>query len=371
MRLKWEPVLRAVRDLHDGSGMMTDTEQMFASNFENRDLFCDLQPSDALDLVQSMELLTTERGAALEAHEKGLRTMATAREYAEKDRDQNDVFVVCNTKTSPVKLSIPKYTELVVSQWSHKTPSNFPNGPRNLSGLRKLVGTSYDKKEVDELEDVNEKDIVGRRTIPWRGRAFFLEDEKVDLVVPKMGKLLHALQDPVERVEATSEEELIYLSASGNSSQRRSLNDELKVEYGYRTTFCFDEEEKKWHFDTEMWNCLGKRHQQRHAAHPVYFTLFHKTRKEAEMGAKKAMNQLVIKPGTSKCDVAEMYSPPRVTEVAERVGLQKGWSLDLRNGWNFLDPLQRERARKMVRTAKPGMPSFGCSQYSSLLMRRP
>ena len=33
--------------------------------------------------------------------------------------------------------------------------------------------------------------------------------------------------------------------------------------------------------------------------------------------------------GIASNDVSEVYSPPRVTEVAEATGLRQGWALDL------------------------------------------
>ena len=44
--------------------------------------------------------------------------------------------------------------------------------------------------------------------------------------------------------------------------------------------------------------------------------------------------------------VAEVYSPPRVTELAERFGMRKGFALDLTTGWDFTIARHRANALK-------------------------
>ena len=58
--------------------------------------------------------------------------------------------------------------------------------------------------------------------------------------------------------------------------------------------------------------------------------------------------------------VAEIYSPPRVTSLAHRYNLPPGFALDLTiideddgEPWNFDDAGKRERARRLMRTSKP------------------
>ena len=57
-----------------------------------------------------------------------------------------------------------------------------------------------------------------------------------------------------------------------------------------------------------------------------------------------------------KMEVAEVYSPPRVTRMAEQMGLRAGWALDLTThdddgrAWNFDQLEMRNRAvRRLLR----------------------
>ena len=57
-----------------------------------------------------------------------------------------------------------------------------------------------------------------------------------------------------------------------------------------------------------------------------------------------------------KQHVSELYSPPRVTAMAEKMGMIPGFALDLtvrdpEDGmpWDFDDPKKREKAEKMVK----------------------
>ena len=73
-------------------------------------------------------------------------------------------------------------------------------------------------------------------------------------------------------------------------------------------------------------------------------------------------------------DVSEIYSPPRIVEMAREFGLKAGFSLDLScpepNGyvWDFSKKECRKRARKKVNTEKPYMliGSPHCGPWSSL-----
>ena len=74
-------------------------------------------------------------------------------------------------------------------------------------------------------------------------------------------------------------------------------------------------------------------------------------------------------------DVSEVYSPPRVAVVAERMGLQAGWSLDLTGEdaddglpWDFSNPAKRAKAMQKVRTEKPFalITSPMCGPFSAL-----
>ena len=71
-------------------------------------------------------------------------------------------------------------------------------------------------------------------------------------------------------------------------------------------------------------------------------------------------------------DVAEVYSPPRVTEEATRWGLKKGEAMDLTTGWDFTDKRHQEAAMRYVRRVQPklliGSP---VCRYCSSLQNRP
>ena len=61
-------------------------------------------------------------------------------------------------------------------------------------------------------------------------------------------------------------------------------------------------------------------------------------------------------------DVAEVYSPPRITEMARRMGLKDGWALDLTvvdpddgQPWNFENPDKCKKAIKMLDRDQPMM----------------
>ncbi len=67
-------------------------------------------------------------------------------------------------------------------------------------------------------------------------------------------------------------------------------------------------------------------------------------------------------------DVAELYSPPRVTRMAQRMGLVPGEAMDLITGWDFTLARHREAAWKYVEKYQPklviGSPE--CRMFSSL-----
>ncbi|CAJ1416610.1 unnamed protein product [Effrenium voratum] len=67
-------------------------------------------------------------------------------------------------------------------------------------------------------------------------------------------------------------------------------------------------------------------------------------------------------------DVMEIYSPPRVTEKAEKVGMSIGGALDLRNGWDFCIPAHREQARRLVARLRPALIVLSppCTTFSPL-----
>ena len=61
----------------------------------------------------------------------------------------------------------------------------------------------------------------------------------------------------------------------------------------------------------------------------------------------------------SKNDVSEIYSPPRMTRIAEELGLKPGFSLDLTvddedgQPWDLSDPKKREKARRIIKEQQP------------------
>ena len=72
-------------------------------------------------------------------------------------------------------------------------------------------------------------------------------------------------------------------------------------------------------------------------------------------------------------DVAEMYSPPRVTTQATKFGLKSGEAFDLTTGWDFSQARQRDEARHYVEKQKPlvviGSPP--CTPFSQLQSLNP
>ena len=52
-------------------------------------------------------------------------------------------------------------------------------------------------------------------------------------------------------------------------------------------------------------------------------------------------------------DVAEVYSPPRLTEAAKRFNLKPGSALDLTTGWDFSKSEDREEAKALLRKEQP------------------
>ena len=52
-------------------------------------------------------------------------------------------------------------------------------------------------------------------------------------------------------------------------------------------------------------------------------------------------------------DVADVLSPPRVTEMARKFGLKPGEAFDLTTDWDFNLAEGREKARYILRSSKP------------------
>ena len=86
------------------------------------------------------------------------------------------------------------------------------------------------------------------------------------------------------------------------------------------------------------------------------------------------LNQMMRKIMFEQMEVAEVYSPPRVTKMARRMGLRAGWSLDLttcdENGrpWDFNDKSMRNAAVRKLLKDRPRllMGSPMCGPFSSM-----
>ena len=75
----------------------------------------------------------------------------------------------------------------------------------------------------------------------------------------------------------------------------------------------------------------------------------------------------------AQVDVAEVYSPIRVTAYAAKFGLKAGEAMDLTAGWDFRKQQDRDRARKYQKEHKP-KPLIGspmCTMFSTLQNRCP
>ena len=75
----------------------------------------------------------------------------------------------------------------------------------------------------------------------------------------------------------------------------------------------------------------------------------------------KVLNKICV-------DIAEAYSPPRVTNTAHKLGMTMGYVLDLTTGWDFTAAAHREAAREYVRLTRPELiiGSPVCTMSSSL-----
>ncbi len=79
--------------------------------------------------------------------------------------------------------------------------------------------------------------------------------------------------------------------------------------------------------------------------------------------------------GKGKYDIAEMYSPPRITKTAKAMGLKDGWALDLTESdpednepWDFSRKEKRDKAKRRVDEDKPMMVIVSpmCGPFSQL-----
>ena len=73
-----------------------------------------------------------------------------------------------------------------------------------------------------------------------------------------------------------------------------------------------------------------------------------KETEDVQVLALRAIREIENKVDTG-VDVAEIYSPARVTEAAVKIGLKAGLAMDLTNGWDFRRKEHREAAEKYIR----------------------
>ena len=72
--------------------------------------------------------------------------------------------------------------------------------------------------------------------------------------------------------------------------------------------------------------------------------------------------------GRVRVDVSEVFSPPRVTEMAVKFGLKAGDALGLTIGWDFNIEEHKEKAKELIRKRRPKllMGSPDCTMFSTL-----
>ena len=78
--------------------------------------------------------------------------------------------------------------------------------------------------------------------------------------------------------------------------------------------------------------------------------------------AKAERRKLKVSRKKASNDVSEIYSPPRITDVAESTGLRPGWALDLTvksedgTPWDLPIKENRIRAEKLLDDTAPELP---------------
>ena len=72
--------------------------------------------------------------------------------------------------------------------------------------------------------------------------------------------------------------------------------------------------------------------------------------------------------GALRVDISEVFSPPRVTEMAGKFGLKPGDAMDLITGWNFDREDHRQQARELIQQRRPKLliGSPDCTMFSQL-----
>ena len=84
--------------------------------------------------------------------------------------------------------------------------------------------------------------------------------------------------------------------------------------------------------------------------------------------SKPQINQFTKQLQKAGVDVAEVYSPPKVTKRAHLHGLRPGFALDLTTGWNFNIPRHRQEALRLVRENRPALVLLSppCTPFSPM-----
>ena len=100
-----------------------------------------------------------------------------------------------------------------------------------------------------------------------------------------------------------------------------------------------------------------------------------KMKMQVENNLGSQFNFMMLDMLTEQMQVAEVYSPPRVAEMANQMGMRGGWSLDLTpcdtDGmpWDFNNANMRNRAVRKLLNDKPivfiGSPM--CTEYSTII----
>ena len=86
------------------------------------------------------------------------------------------------------------------------------------------------------------------------------------------------------------------------------------------------------------------------------------------------LNRTMLNMVVKQMQVSEVYSPPRIVEMANKMGLRGGWSLDLTTHdedgrpWDFNNATMRNRAVRKLPEDQPivliGSPM--CTEYSAI-----
>ena len=84
--------------------------------------------------------------------------------------------------------------------------------------------------------------------------------------------------------------------------------------------------------------------------------------------SRPQINQFAKHLQKSGVDVAEVYSPPRVTKRAHLHGLRPGFALDLTTGWDFNLAKHRSEALRLVREHRPALVLLSppCTPFSPM-----